>query len=534
MRVVDGILSPEECKKLISSAETDGFSRPEAFNESARSCERLHTVDVTLSDEIMKRIRPFLPEVISMDGARWKLNRFTHHWRYVKYRRGGHFIPHYDGSKLLPWHEMSVFTVQIYLNDDFTGGSTRFYTDFSPDRQASHQIDYGAVTEFNPPNPPTHSVIPRTGAALVFNHAGQSVLHDGADVEEGLKYILRGDILYTAFQDDIPILNNPSIPPHLRSWCPLTAEKFGTRTAVGQVWWCECAADGHGSDCCSLGLEQPLSELQSTPASASAARAAASLEEGRSKVEGSDDAGICGEAEAAGQQCGSQGEARLTERGAKASARGMEVILISGKRASGKDFVGSMVEAQLKALGVRAHRAALGAVNKRAYAAKAGVSLERLLHDRAFKEQHRVTMVAHHTARNRADPEWCLKQVVASAEEAGAQVLVLTDLRTRQDLAWFEARAKAQGRELVLLRVEASDAARAARGWDKHEVKDALVTEVDLDSFVGWTAQLDNSAHKPCDAPEGEGGEGLVTEWVRNTVLPRVAAARETGWRGAA
>eukprot|EP00961_Rhodomonas_salina_P033514 451026-Rhodomonas_salina.1 len=129
----------------------------------------------------------------------------------------------------------------------------------------------------------------------------QSVLHDGADVEEGLKYILRGvvlcmpksntslepsfstirarnallssssshyhlsvsvsvslsnlpddspsltslitlsrttlqistvtplrklsavlshagDILYTAFQDDIPILNNPSIPPHLRSW----------------------------------------------------------------------------------------------------------------------------------------------------------------------------------------------------------------------------------------------------------------------------------------------------------------------------
>eukprot|EP00961_Rhodomonas_salina_P113316 1524540-Rhodomonas_salina.2 len=48
VRVVDGILSPEECKKLISSAETDGFSRPEAFNESARSCERLHTVDVTL------------------------------------------------------------------------------------------------------------------------------------------------------------------------------------------------------------------------------------------------------------------------------------------------------------------------------------------------------------------------------------------------------------------------------------------------------------------------------------------------------
>lgn len=45
----------------------------------------------------------------------------------------------------------------------------------------------------------------------------------------------------------------------------------------------------------------------------------------------------------------------------------------------------------MQALGVRAHRAALGAVNKRAYAAKAGVSLERLLHDRAFKEQHRVS-----------------------------------------------------------------------------------------------------------------------------------------------
>ena len=91
----------------------------------------------------MLRIRPFLPEILILDGARWQLNRFTHHWRYVWYTPGGFFAPHFDGSKMLPWHEMTMFTVQIYLNEDYSGGQTRFYMDHLPKREASHPIKSG-------------------------------------------------------------------------------------------------------------------------------------------------------------------------------------------------------------------------------------------------------------------------------------------------------------------------------------------------------------------------------------------------------
>ena len=64
-------------------------------------------------------------------------------------------------------------TFMVYLNDDFTGGETKFY------------LDTGA---------PRLSVRPERGAALVFVHRQ---LHEGAPVVEGRKYVLRTDVMYS-------------------------------------------------------------------------------------------------------------------------------------------------------------------------------------------------------------------------------------------------------------------------------------------------------------------------------------------------
>ncbi len=56
----------------------------------------------------------------------------------------------------------------LYLNDDFTGGATDFH-------------DFAA------------SVTPRTGMALLFQHM---LLHEGATVLTGVKYVLRTDVMY--------------------------------------------------------------------------------------------------------------------------------------------------------------------------------------------------------------------------------------------------------------------------------------------------------------------------------------------------
>ena len=69
----------------------------------------------------------------------------------------------------------------MYLNDDFEGGHTNFYTP-SPEE--------GRLE--------ARGVAPRTGAVLVFPHGGEmgSLVHEGSAVTKGAKYVIRTDVLY--------------------------------------------------------------------------------------------------------------------------------------------------------------------------------------------------------------------------------------------------------------------------------------------------------------------------------------------------
>lgn len=85
--------------------------------------------------------------------------------RFYKYSRGQRFKMHKDG----PWSEdgrVSRLTFLVYLNEAFTGGETDF-------RQ--------------------FKIRPETGTALLFVH---DTWHEGVAVAEGVKYVLRSDVLY--------------------------------------------------------------------------------------------------------------------------------------------------------------------------------------------------------------------------------------------------------------------------------------------------------------------------------------------------
>ena len=72
---------------------------------------------------------------------------------------------HYDPNKA---EFPNQLTFMVYLNEGFAGGATRF-------------LDHGVEVE------------PRTGRALLFQHA---LLHEGVTVGEGVKYVLRTDVMY--------------------------------------------------------------------------------------------------------------------------------------------------------------------------------------------------------------------------------------------------------------------------------------------------------------------------------------------------
>ena len=83
-----------------------------------------------------------------------------------------------------------MLTVNVYLNTDFEGGRTRFYTS---------DVKWGAVD----PDPSKHLVYalePEAGAACVFpQQPGASLMHDGEEVrgsEGQFKYLLRTDVMY--------------------------------------------------------------------------------------------------------------------------------------------------------------------------------------------------------------------------------------------------------------------------------------------------------------------------------------------------
>lgn len=489
VRVVRGLLSAFETTNLIQATESLGFSSPTAFDSLVRSCQRLHTVDMAMSEAIMSRLKSYLPEIVHIDGVRWRLKRFTHHWRYIKYFPKGHFVPHYDGAKMLryPTPSISIFTVQIYLNDNFTGGNTRFYSDYEPLRYPSHDIARGQVTKFKSCSSPTHEVTPEIGSALIFDHVN-NVLHDAAEVKSGEKYIMRGDVLYEVFEEDVPqLLNNVSaLEPNILHWCPETAIKYGTRNHVGEVWLCDCADDGHGSAIHSCKKHYfPDGYISQEGV-------------GEEKKE------VCSDSPVEAINDFQDRDVLLSI-----------YILVSGKRASGKDYITNLLYDYLIAKGISVHRTALGHINKRSYAASIGIDAMRLENDREFKESHRLAMIAHHTARNVLDPEWCLKEVKSNAQQANAEVLLLSDIRTLQDLNWF----KQQPGEVVMLRITASDEARKSRGWNYCPQKDSLHTETELDSFLDWTACWDNS---DCSTESAQ----LLHEWIEYTVIPRIPLSK--------
>lgn len=460
VRVVDGILTTSECNAIVARIVDRGLTAP-PFDKNVRDCTRSHTFDPEMSKIMMSRLKPYLPEVLVADDVRWRLLDFTHHWRYVKYETGGKFIPHWDGAKMMEY-AMTMFTVQLYLNDGFSGGNTRFYMDYEADRKATENIPYGSQQLSASGIIPTDEVKAKQGSALIFNHAEDSVLHDGEEVLSGEKFIMRGDLLYRAFDEDIPqLLENTS--GALKTWCPQTARVFGTRNYIGQTWVCECAVDALGT--CGTCWHADASSLSPTRFSYHLPR----------------------------------------------PIMGKKLVLLSGKRAVGKDHITKLLESACRSEGKLVLSTSLGHINKREFASKMNLDFERLCNDRVYKEQHRISMVGHHSARDAEDPMWCIREVLKLFNSSDAKVFIVSDLRVLNDLRKFNE-FRCADTELFFLRVTSSSAARSQRGWTPDEAKDSLTTETDLDRYTGWTACIDNSHN----------GDSIVNEWIYHTVFPRI------------
>ncbi|CAD7940371.1 unnamed protein product [Amoebophrya sp. A120] len=233
--LLHNVLRPWECDNLRHCAETAGYHPDEPLQGQPGDSKLAHAcvwmVSEDIEREIFRRVEPLLQrstdstKKLREDGSgtevMQKVDSLNRRWRCYRYVPGRYYRPHIDGAwpnseltadglyyeagrvqkyeKSPYWAaaqngkgsspgyltedkakaKTSHFTFLIYLNDDFSGGCTRYFVPATEGRMVSIPVK------------------PVKGAVLVFPHGEclPPLLHEGSPVLEGSKYVIRTELL---------------------------------------------------------------------------------------------------------------------------------------------------------------------------------------------------------------------------------------------------------------------------------------------------------------------------------------------------
>ncbi|XP_075901904.1 phosphomevalonate kinase [Nelusetta ayraudi] len=165
------------------------------------------------------------------------------------------------------------------------------------------------------------------------------------------------------------------------------------------------------------------------------------------------------------------------------------ILVFSGKRKSGKDYVTDRIRERLGAEVCCVLR--LSGPLKQQYAQEHGLDLEQLLGPGPYKEQHRADMIRWGESRRRQDPGFFCRLATRGAEQP---LWVVSDARRLSDLQWFWSRFP---RQTQTVRVQSSEATRQLRGWSFTPGVDDAESECGLDSGVRFDWIITNEADAP-------------------------------------
>ena len=204
--LIPDLFTVDECNAIIHAGEAVGYDPDEKAEGTSAADKKsilahafVWCTDQSFIDTVWRRIADMMPE---LGGERAVgINR---RWRCYRYVPGSVYRPHIDGA----WPgsgidaegnyvyddfadgRMSRLTFLIYLNDDFSGGCTTFFTPSSR--------EHGVLD--------ARGVRPLACAALVFPHGDMlgALLHEGSAVTQGAKYVVRTDVLFSQSADALP------------------------------------------------------------------------------------------------------------------------------------------------------------------------------------------------------------------------------------------------------------------------------------------------------------------------------------------
>jgi len=151
------------------------------------------------------------------------------------------------------------------------------------------------------------------------------------------------------------------------------------------------------------------------------------------------------------------------------------VILFSGKRKSGKDYITDNLLAKIGTVGVILR---LSGPLKECYARDHGLDFEKMLSASDYKEKYRLDMINWSTTIRQTDYTYFCKAAIEKYKAGEYPVWIVSDCRRKTDFQFFKENF---GERVVKVRVEASKEARAERGWVFTPSVDDMETECGLD-----------------------------------------------------
>lgn len=164
------VMSAQELQAWIEEAKRVGVENAKVPvpGGHVRSKDIRDNDSVTLDDPVRAaalwaRLQAWCPEMIHS----WRAVGLNERLRVYRYEGGQQFDWHRDGTYRQSEDLHSHLTLLIYLSEGFEGGETSFVSG--------------------------QKVVPRIGMALAFEHA---ILHKGEPVTNGVKYVLRTDVMY--------------------------------------------------------------------------------------------------------------------------------------------------------------------------------------------------------------------------------------------------------------------------------------------------------------------------------------------------
>lgn len=192
--VVPNFFTAEECQKWIDFCESSGgfeyTAHPATEYIAHRECFRMQEDNATeLSRLLYRRLVQENPDMLAkiqrelsilpgFDSKYYHPVGFNPNIRLYKYIKGHSFGKHVDGSYHVPEFGNTEITVLVYLSA-CKGGATRFYSGRKK-KQSSFAFD------------------PEPGTVLLHAHGDHCLEHEAEEVLDGVKYVLRTDVIFAS------------------------------------------------------------------------------------------------------------------------------------------------------------------------------------------------------------------------------------------------------------------------------------------------------------------------------------------------